>query len=564
MKEQKSKDSEGEDDVPCCLSQRWKTAYVGFFGFILVYAVRVNLSVAIVCMVKSQNSIANSTTLNNSNISAVGLCTLDEESSVNEHAEFDWSKTTQSTILASFFYGYIVTQIPAGWLSDRFGGRRVFGIGMFIASICTLLFPVCARTSIVLVYVLRILLGVSTAVSFPSVQSLWGRWAPPLERSKLISFTYLGTMFGMVLTLSSSGFLCQYGFDNGWGSIFYISGGLTMLWVFVWFYVTADTPDLHPRISEAERKYINSSIEYNTNVRTLKTPWKSIAMSSAVWACLTAHACNNWTNYTLLTSLPTFMKEVLKFNIKKNGTLSAVPYICQAVSGFIAGQTADILRSKGVLNTTHTRKLYQNLAFIGAGVMSVAVGYITCEQRDVAVALLSVAVMFTGLCRAGYTVNHVDFAPKYAGVLYGITNTVATVPGMVAPIVAGALTPNKSQSEWRYVFFVCAGFDLFGAIVFGLFASGTIQDWARDEVEIEVKISKTEENQLDKNFTLLPTNKDKEDTSSQNEGKATDREESTEITSAENEASAYSSVIKRRDDSDQHSGDHKEVTIVQY
>lgn len=97
-----------------------------------------------------------------------------------------------------------------------------------------------------------------------------------------------------------------------------------------------------------------------------------------------------------------------------------------------------------------------------------------------------------------------------------------------------------------------------------MFASGTIQDWARDEVEIEVKISKTEENQLDKNFTLLPTNKDKEDTSSQNEGKATDREESTEITSAENEASAYSSVIKRRDDSDQHSGDHKEVTIVQY
>lgn len=32
------------------------------------------------------------------------------------------------------------------------------------------------------------------AVSFPAVQSLWGRWAPPLERSKLVSFTYLGTL----------------------------------------------------------------------------------------------------------------------------------------------------------------------------------------------------------------------------------------------------------------------------------------------------------------------------------------------------------------------------------
>ena len=79
-----------------------------------------------------------------------------------QHAEFDWSKTTQSTILASFFYGYIVTQIPGGLLSDRFGGRRVFGIGVFIAAITTLLFPVCARTSVVLVYVLRVVLGLAT------------------------------------------------------------------------------------------------------------------------------------------------------------------------------------------------------------------------------------------------------------------------------------------------------------------------------------------------------------------------------------------------------------------
>jgi ACS family sodium-dependent inorganic phosphate cotransporter-like MFS transporter 5 len=50
--------------------------------------------------------------------------------------------------------------------------------------------------------------------------------------------------------------------------------------------------------------------------QTVKTPWRSIALSPALWACLTAHACDNWTVYTLLTSLPTFMKEVLNFNIK--------------------------------------------------------------------------------------------------------------------------------------------------------------------------------------------------------------------------------------------------------
>ncbi|VDI83016.1 Hypothetical predicted protein [Mytilus galloprovincialis] len=71
----------------------------------------------------------------------------------------------------------------------------------------------------------------------------------------------------------------------------------------------------------------------------------------------------------------------------------------------------------------------------------------SCDHRDMAVAFLSLAVMFTGLNRAAFIVNHNDFAPKYAGVLFGITNTFATVPGMIAPIVAGALTPNILDSN---------------------------------------------------------------------------------------------------------------------
>jgi hypothetical protein len=43
-------------DVPCCCSQRWILAYAGFFGFVMVYAVRVNLSVGILCMVRSSNT----------------------------------------------------------------------------------------------------------------------------------------------------------------------------------------------------------------------------------------------------------------------------------------------------------------------------------------------------------------------------------------------------------------------------------------------------------------------------------------------------------------------------
>ena len=61
------------------------------------------------------------------------------------------------------------------------------------------------------------------------------------------------------------------------------------------------------------KKYIK---KFYIGFQTGRVPWRSIASSPVVWACATAHVCNNWTNYTLLTSLPMFMKEALKFNIK--------------------------------------------------------------------------------------------------------------------------------------------------------------------------------------------------------------------------------------------------------
>ncbi|XP_060563708.1 sialin-like [Ruditapes philippinarum] len=187
------------------------------------------------------------------------------------------------------------------------------------------------------------------------------------------------------------------------------------------------------------------------------------------------------------------MKEVLKFDIKANGGLSAVPYLCQFFSAIFAGQFADFLRSRQILSTTLTRKSFQTFAFAGAGGCLIGTGFCDCEHRTLAVTLLSLAVMFTGFGRAGYVVNHVDFAPKYAGVLFGITNTIATIPGMTAPLLAGYLTPNNTPEEWRNVFYVCAGFDAFGILIFCIFGSGEMQDWARDEdFEADIQVGTTD------------------------------------------------------------------------
>lgn len=56
--------------------------------------------------------------------------------------------------------------------------------------------------------------------------------------------------------------------------------------------------------------------------------------------------------------------------------------------------------------------------------------------------MITLAQGISGFQYAGWVVNHVDIAPKYAGTLFGIGNTFATISGIVAPMVVAALTPH--------------------------------------------------------------------------------------------------------------------------
>ena len=46
-------------------------------------------------------------------------------------------------------------------------------------------------------------------------------------------------------------------------------------------------------------------------------PWLSMALSGPLWAIMISHMANNYLNYTLITSLPSFMKESLNFDVKE-------------------------------------------------------------------------------------------------------------------------------------------------------------------------------------------------------------------------------------------------------
>ena len=86
----------------------------------------------------------------------LSLCCL----SVPQEGEFNWDQNSQGEILASFFYGYIFTQLPGGWLAGRYGAKRLFGLGVLCTAVFTLVTPIAARAGFRWLIALRVLEGV--------------------------------------------------------------------------------------------------------------------------------------------------------------------------------------------------------------------------------------------------------------------------------------------------------------------------------------------------------------------------------------------------------------------
>lgn len=63
-------------------------------------------------------------------------------------------------ILGSFFYGYVTTQILAGFLAPIVGAARLYGIGIVGSGILTLVIPTAAFYGYIPLMIVRLLIGI--------------------------------------------------------------------------------------------------------------------------------------------------------------------------------------------------------------------------------------------------------------------------------------------------------------------------------------------------------------------------------------------------------------------
>ncbi|XP_053429404.1 solute carrier family 17 member 9 isoform X10 [Nycticebus coucang] len=259
--------------------------------------------------------------------------------------DFGWNKKEAGIVLSSFFWGYCLTQVVGGHLGDRIGGEKVIMLsasawGSITAA--TPLFSHLGSAHLIYVTLFRVLMGLLQGVYFPALTSLLSQKVQESERALTYSTVSAGSQIGTLVTGAVGSVLLEW---CGWPSVFYLSGGLTLLWVWCMHRYLLSDKDIVLAMGILARGLPVS--------RHCKVPWRQLFRKPSVWAAVFAQLSSACSFFTLLSWLPTFFKET--FPHSKGWVFNVVPWLVAIPASVFSGLLSDHLICQAMLGGTHSR-----------------------------------------------------------------------------------------------------------------------------------------------------------------------------------------------------------------
>lgn len=169
-----------------------------------------------------------------------------------------------SVLASTYYYVYVLMQIPAGMLIDRFGARKLLSIGGLICTWGCMMF---AKSHHLLVAEIgRILMGGGSAFAFVGALYLIGRWFPASRFAFLMG---MSDMLGAVGTLMTSVALAKFVENFSWRYSMIFAGGFSLLLTLLCWLVVRDQPKNY-----VEKKKKVTPREFNSQVKQLLTSYE--------------------------------------------------------------------------------------------------------------------------------------------------------------------------------------------------------------------------------------------------------------------------------------------------
>lgn len=466
--------------------KRWDCVLLLFTGVLIVYTLRVNMSVAISKMVDDLN----------------------------------WSEGQKGFVLSSFYIGYALGQMPSNRFVMAYGGKLIFGLSVLVPSILTFFVPFAARTSYEWAIVIRILIGLTESASFPAIFQFFQNWVPLEEKTLLIPSTYSGIYMGEIIGFSLSGILVDSDIVVGstnigsWPSVFYVFALMGVAWYPFWCYFAYESPSHHPTITMEELKYIqqgrhspvdDAEVAVSRNVQEAmlnrdtqdiepllqeqgevdnreklkkyneisNVPWMAFFQHSASLTLLFCSFVYGFVNFLLLSELPSYFKDVLGFDVAESGVLAVIPYTGLFISVLYFGYQFNRLKFEFQWSVRTIRQTAMFICFIIAPLFLIVTGYI--ENVYVAYMCITIAQAIQGAGQSGTGCNYLDICPRYSSNLNSVGNTFSAIAGIIGPIIVSAfITALGNDLGWKVVFFLTSLMCLIAMILWYLYQTSEV------------------------------------------------------------------------------------------
>src|SRR5262249_39128665 len=218
--------------------------------------------------------------------------------------EFGFDKVTIGLIFGAFYLGYSLLQVPAGWLADRIGPRRMLtGIVLWWSAFTMLSAAAWNATSLMAI---RFLFGVGEAGAFPAATRAFSRWLPASERGFAQGVTHSGSRLSGSLTNPAMGGLLV---ALGWRMPFVLFGSIGVLWAAVWFFWYRDRAEDHSSVSVSELEWIRGGSSWQ-KAKAQQLSWGRLLKSTNMWSLCLMYFCYGYVLVIFLSWLPTYFSEV--------------------------------------------------------------------------------------------------------------------------------------------------------------------------------------------------------------------------------------------------------------
>jgi MFS family permease len=356
--------------------------------------------------------------------------------------ELHLSKDQFGYLQSAFFITYVIAMMPAGWLAERLGARRVLGVGVLIWSAATLLTGF--ANGLLVLFLLRLLLGLGESVAFPSVSKLLAVVVPDSERGRANGKVSFGYLIGPAVGTLVGGFLMS---RIGWRPVFVLFGCISLLWLWPW-----------SRVRVAEPATTTLATAPATVPATEAPTDRQILKQRGLWGASLGHFAGNYNFYFILTWLPEYLVKARGFSMDTMTANVTTAYVINAVCARLMGTATDRWIRAG-----HSRDLIYKGAMALNHVTAIGcmAGMVLLPANGLLACLFAFAAV-TGISSPGYyAIPQTMAGPLATGRWVGVQNTCGNIAGIIAPAMTGVLVV-LAGGRYESAFALAAAMNLLG------------------------------------------------------------------------------------------------------